>query len=55
MRRKFFTATIYEWQPVLQADQYKNIVIQSLQFLVTKKRIELYTDLKSYYGPKIRK
>jgi hypothetical protein len=33
-------------QPVLQADQYKNILIESLQFLVTKKRIELYTDLK---------
>ena len=52
---QFFTATIYEWQPVLQDDQYKNIVIESLQFLVTKKRIELYTDLKSYYGQKIRK
>ena len=52
---QFFTATIYEWQPVLQEDQYKNIVIESLQFLVTKKRIELYTDLKSYYGQKIKK
>jgi len=26
---QFFTATIYEWQPVLQADQYKNIVTES--------------------------
>ena len=38
---QFFTATIYKWQPVLQADRYKNIVIESLQFLVTKERIEL--------------
>ena len=38
---QFSTVTIYEWQPVLQADQYKNIVIEILQFLVTKKRIEL--------------
>ena len=38
---QFFTATIYEWQPVLADNQFKNIIIDSLQFLVTKKRIEL--------------
>ena len=38
---QFFTATIYKWQPVLADDEYKNIIIQSLQFLVSKKRIEL--------------
>ncbi len=38
---QFFTATIYEWQQVLADDLYKNIIIDSLQFLVTKKRIEL--------------
>ena len=38
---QFFTATIYEWQPVLADDQFKNIIIESLQFLVDKKRIEL--------------
>ena len=38
---QFFTATIYEWQPDLADDEYKNIIIESLQFLVTKKRIEL--------------
>ncbi len=38
---RFFTATIYEWQPVLADEQYKNIIIQSLQFLVAEKRIEL--------------
>ena len=52
---QFFTATIYEWQPILQEDQYKNIVIENLKFVVTTKRIELYTDLKSCYGQKIRK
>ena len=38
---RFFTATIYEWQPLLHDDLYKNIIIESLQFLVSKKRIEL--------------
>lgn len=38
---QFFTATIYEWQPLLHDDLYKNIIIESLQFLVSKKRIEL--------------
>jgi putative transposase len=38
---QFFTATIYEWQPVLADDRYKDIIIERLQFLVTKKRIEL--------------
>ncbi len=38
---QFFTATIYEWQPVLVDEQYKNIIIESLQFLVAEKRIEL--------------
>ena len=33
----------------------KNMLIESLQFLITKKRIKLYADLKSYYGQKIRK
>ena len=38
---QFFTATIYEWQPLLHDDLYKNIIIEGLQFLVSKKRIEL--------------
>ena len=37
----YFTATIYEWKPVLANDNYKDIIIGSLQFLVNKKRIEL--------------
>jgi REP element-mobilizing transposase RayT len=38
---QYFTATIYEWQRVLADDRHKDIIIESLQFLVTKKRIEL--------------
>ena len=37
----FFTATIYEWELVLADDRHKEIIIESLQFLVTKNRIEL--------------
>ena len=38
---QYFTATIHEWQPVLKDDRHKNIIIDSLQFLVNDKRIEL--------------
>ncbi len=37
----YFTATIHEWKPLLANDNYKNIIIGSLQHLVSKKRIEL--------------
>ena len=33
--------TVRTGQPVLADDQYKNIIIESLQFLVAEKRIEL--------------
>ncbi len=39
---QFFTATILEWKPLLQEDSYKNIILNSLQFLVNKKKIRLY-------------
>jgi len=38
---QFFTATIYQWNHLLSEDRYKEIIIDSLQFLVTDKRIEL--------------
>ena len=38
---QYFTATIYEWQAVLGDDSYKDIIIDSLQYLVNDKRIEL--------------
>ena len=38
---QYFTATIYEWQPVLANDTHKDIIIDSLQYLVNDKIIEL--------------
>ena len=39
---QFFTATILEWKPLLRQDKYKQIIIDSLKFLVAEKRIDLY-------------
>jgi len=39
---QFFTATNLEWKKLLQHDKYKDIVIDSLRFLVKDKRILLY-------------
>jgi len=36
-----YTATIYKWQHLLAEDKHKDIIIDSLKFLVTEKRIEL--------------
>ena len=38
---QFYTATINKWQHLLANDEHKNIIIESLKFLVTEKRIEL--------------
>ena len=38
---QYFTATIYLWQAVLADDNHKDIIIDSLQYLVNDKRIEL--------------
>jgi REP element-mobilizing transposase RayT len=38
---QYFTATIHEWQPVLADDRHKDIIMDSLQYLVNDKRIEL--------------
>ena len=38
---QYFTATIYEWQTALADDNHKDIAIDSLQYLVNDKRIEL--------------
>ena len=38
----FFTATILEWKPLLKQDKYKEIIVNSLAFLVKEKRIEVY-------------
>jgi putative transposase len=39
---EFFTATCLNWQQLLAADARKQIVLDSLGFLVTEKRIWLY-------------
>ncbi len=39
---QFFTATILEWKPLLQQEKYKNIIINSLSFLVKDKRVIVY-------------
>ena len=38
---QYFTATIYEWKHLLAEDLYKDIIVDSLKFLVLKKWIEL--------------
>ncbi|MEJ7627226.1 MAG: transposase [Ferruginibacter sp.] len=38
---QFFTAVIYDWLPILEKEKYKNIIISSLQYMVSNKRIEL--------------
>lgn len=39
---QFFTATIKEWHKLLKPDKYKDVVVNSLQFLVEDKRIKLF-------------
>ena len=38
---QFLTATIYKWNHLLADDHHKEIIIESLKFLVNNKRIEL--------------
>ncbi|MES2380037.1 MAG: transposase [Bacteroidota bacterium] len=39
---EFFTATILEWKHLLKQDTYKDIIVNSLEFLVQQKRIVVY-------------
>ena len=39
---QFFTATNLEWKRGLEKDEYKDVIIRSLRFLVESKRIILY-------------
>ncbi len=36
---QFFTATILEWKHLLKEDKYKNIILNSLRFLVKEQRV----------------
>ncbi len=38
----FWTATINHWQPLLWKDEYKNIIVDSLNYLTDKNKIEVY-------------
>lgn len=39
---QFVTATIYQWEHLLKPDRYKDLVIESLRFLVKEDRILVY-------------
>ena len=39
---QFFTATILEWKHLLKQDRYKDILIESLRYLVREKRVIIY-------------
>lgn len=38
---QYLTATILEWKHLLKKEKYKDIIVDSLRFLVEEKRIEL--------------
>ena len=38
---QFFTATIQEWKHLLKEDKYKNIIVDSLKFLVTEGNVTI--------------
>ncbi|GAB3815663.1 hypothetical protein GCM10028895_10070 [Pontibacter rugosus] len=38
----FFTATILEWKHLLKPDKYKDIILNSLRFLVENKRVKIH-------------
>ncbi len=40
---QFFTATILNWNPILFCDTNKNIIVQSLKYLVEKRKIDLFS------------
>jgi putative transposase len=40
---QFFTATILDWKPLLKEDKYKDIIVNSLRFLVDKKRVKVFS------------
>lgn len=44
----FFTATILEWKSLLSRDEYKEVIVGSLRFLVEAKRIRVYAFVIMY-------
>ncbi len=43
IRLYFFTATILEWKKLLFRNNYKDIIISSMKFLVDDKRVKIYS------------
>jgi len=41
---QFFTSTILEWKHLIAKDTIKDIIINSLQFLVEDNRVKVYTN-----------
>ncbi|MBS1610824.1 MAG: transposase, partial [Bacteroidetes bacterium] len=39
---QYFTATNLEWQKLLKPDKYKDIIINSLRFLVQDNRVKIF-------------
>jgi putative transposase len=39
---QFFTATNLEWKMLLQNDKYKNVIIESMRFIVNDNRVIIY-------------
>jgi putative transposase len=39
---QFFTATCLEWKHLLKPDQYKDLIIESLRYLVKEERVIIY-------------
>ena len=39
---QFYTATILNWQHLLEEYKYKNIIVESLQFCVKENKVKLY-------------
>ena len=39
---QFFTATILEWKKLLKPNKYKQIILESLSFLVSENRVKIY-------------
>ena len=39
---QFFTATILNWNNLLKSNKYKDIIIQSMKFLVDKNKVKIY-------------
>ena len=43
---QFYTATIFEWKPLLKPAKYKDVIIESLRHLTINKKITLYAFVK---------